>query len=39
METIDLIIIIVYLLAIVIVGLVMQKKASRDIESLSLIHI
>ena len=33
METIDLIIIIVYLLAIVIVGLVMQKKASRDIES------
>ena len=33
METIDLIIIIVYLLAIVIVGLVMQKKASRDIDS------
>ena len=33
METIDLIIVIVYLLAIVIVGLVMQKKASRDIDS------
>ena len=33
METIDLIIIIVYLLAIVVVGLIMQKKASRDIDS------
>ena len=33
MERIDLIIIIVYLLAIVIVGLVMQKRASKDIDS------
>ena len=33
METIDLIIIIVYLLAIVVVGLIMQKRASRDIDS------
>ena len=33
MERIDLIIIIIYLASIVIVGLVMQKKASRDIDS------
>ena len=33
MERIDLIIIIVYLLAIVIVGLIMQKRASKDIDS------
>ena len=33
MERIDLIIIVIYLASIVIVGLVMQKKASRDIDS------
>ena len=33
MSTVDLIIVIIYLLAIVIVGLLMQKKASKSINS------
>ena len=33
MSTVDLIIVIIYLLAIVIVGLLMQKKASKGINS------
>ena len=33
MNTIDLIIIIVYLFSIVVVGLLVQKKASKDIDS------
>ena len=33
METLDLIIIVVYLASIVVVGLMMQRKASKDIDS------